>query len=187
MAHLHGIDEKTRTRRWTVAPSVSGLVVAVAALVSGCAVTEGEGVADPAPVVSATQGSTSPDITGASSPGAEPHDADASAAPGALTETMTLSASAVTAFCRPALDYETWIGELYPFLSQAAGAAYETVDPANVPCTSMTGESVVRDGDDPYTVGISVPTDAGEYTVYLHRTGADAPWAVEQITPASAG
>ena len=101
-------------------------------------------------------------------------------------EVADLASEAVTAFCRPFVEYDVWIAELYPFLSEVAGAAYETVDPVNVPCTTVTGAGVSRPGDDPYTVGVVVPTDAGEYLVYVHRVEADAPWAVEQITPVAA-
>ncbi|PPF18335.1 hypothetical protein C5B95_12085 [Rathayibacter sp. AY1A7] len=89
----------------------------------------------------------------------------------------------MTAFCRPSLNYDTWIAELYPFLSQQAAVAYEAVDPANVPCTTLTGAATVRDGDGAYTMRILVPTDAGDYSVYVHRTVETGPWAVEQITP----
>ena len=99
------------------------------------------------------------------------------------TDTIDLALNAVTAFCRPSLDYNTWIAELYPFLSQQAAVAYETVDPANVPCTTLTGAALVRDGDGAFTMRILVPTDAGEYSVYVHRTVETGPWAVEQITP----
>ncbi|WP_146078515.1 MULTISPECIES: hypothetical protein [unclassified Rathayibacter] len=100
-----------------------------------------------------------------------------------MSDTVAVATNAVAAFCRPSLEYEFWINELYPVLSQRAAIAYETVDPANVPCTSVTGEARVRDGDGAFTMRILVPTDAGEYSVYVHRTSESTPWAVEQITP----
>ncbi|MWV51592.1 hypothetical protein GRS96_20210 (plasmid) [Rathayibacter sp. VKM Ac-2803] len=114
---------------------------------------------------------------------AVPSDAEITEDASAEAETVSLATSAVTAFCRPTLDYDTWIAELYPFLSQQAAVAYETVDPANVPCTTLTSPASVRDGDGAFTMRILVPTDAGEYSVYVHRTVEAAPWAVEQITP----
>ena len=39
------------------------------------------------------------------------------------------------------------------------------------------------DGDGAFTMRILVPTDVGEYSVYVHRTSESTPWAVEQITP----
>ncbi|MDY0914591.1 hypothetical protein [Rathayibacter festucae] len=100
-----------------------------------------------------------------------------------MSTAVAIASEAVVAFCRPTLSYDTWISELYPFLSQRAAVAYETVDPANVPCTSLTGAATVRDGDGAFTMRILVPTDAGEYSVYVHRTSESTPWAVEQITP----
>ncbi|WP_181069243.1 MULTISPECIES: hypothetical protein [unclassified Rathayibacter] len=52
-----------------------------------------------------------------------------------------------------------------------------------MPCTSLAGAATVRDGDGAFTMRILVPTDAGEYSVYVHRTTESTPWAVEQITP----
>ncbi|PPF26295.1 MULTISPECIES: hypothetical protein [unclassified Rathayibacter] len=100
-----------------------------------------------------------------------------------MSDTVAVATNAVATFCRPALDYQTWINELYPVLSQQAAIAYETVDPANVPCTSVTDEARVRDGDGAHTMRVYVPTDAGEYSVYVHRPSETAPWAVDQITP----
>ncbi|WP_211315698.1 hypothetical protein [Rathayibacter caricis] len=117
-------------------------------------------------------------------PSTEASASDAEQAPELAVEmaTIGIAAKAATAFCRPSLDYDTWIAELYPFLSQHAAVAYETVDPTNVPCTTLTGDATVRDGDGAFTMRILVPTDAGEYSVYVHRTTESTPWAVEQIT-----
>ncbi|MCJ1685329.1 hypothetical protein [Rathayibacter sp. VKM Ac-2928] len=123
----------------------------------------------PAPIPSATE--------------TAPVDAEPAPALDVEADTLAIATAAVTAFCRPSLDYDTWIAELYPFLSQQAAVAYETVYPANVPCTTLTGAASVRDGDGAFTMRILVPTDAGEYSVYVHRTVETGPWAVEQITP----
>ncbi|QHC68846.1 hypothetical protein GSU68_19200 (plasmid) [Rathayibacter sp. VKM Ac-2759] len=136
----------------------------------------------------ATSASSTPAPTTTTTPSAAPtevapSDAEITADASAEAATVSLATSAVTAFCRPTLDYDTWTAELYPFLSQQAAVAYETVDPANVPCTTLTGAARVRDGDGAYTMRILVPTDAGEYSVYVHRTVETGPWAVEQITP----
>lgn len=125
-------------------------------------------------------------VTAAPAPASEaPAALDAETAPDASSagQTIEIATNAVTAFCRPTLDYDTWINELYPFLSQQSAVAYETVDPANVPCTAVTGDARVRDGDEAFTMRILVPTDAGEYSVYVHRPTETAAWAVEQITP----
>ncbi|ROQ52568.1 hypothetical protein EDF36_3728 [Rathayibacter sp. PhB152] len=113
----------------------------------------------------------------------QPVDAEPSPEPSPASRPVAIATEAAVAFCRPTIGYDTWISELYPFLSQRAAVAYETVDPANVPCTSLTGAATVRDGDGAFTMRILVPTDAGVYSVYVHRTTESTPWAVEQITP----
>jgi hypothetical protein len=98
-------------------------------------------------------------------------------------EATTLASKAVNAFCHPNSDRETWIEGLYPFLSQSAAAAYETVNPAKVPCSKVIGEARVRDDDGSFTVRAIVPADGGDYSVYVHRPHLTDQWLVEQITP----
>lgn len=112
-----------------------------------------------------------------------PQDVEATADPLAISSTVSRAVAAVTAFCNPALAHDVWIDDLLPYLSQAAAVAYETVDPSNVPCTAVTGEAGVRDGDASFTMRVLVPTDSGAYSVYMHRTAPTQPWLVEQIVP----
>jgi len=165
-----------------------GVSVSIAGLLSACSTP----AAPPAAETSQAQTPTvlaSPDDTEgspapvASATEAAPVDAEQAPALNVEADTLAIAMAAVTAFCRPSVDYDTWIAELYPFLSQQAAVAYETVDPANVPCTTLTGAALVRDGDGAFTMRILVPTDAGEYSVYVHRTVETGAWAVEQITP----
>ncbi|RFA17762.1 hypothetical protein [Subtercola boreus] len=103
------------------------------------------------------------------------------------TEAKVIAVGAVAAFCRPALDQQTWINALYPFLSQTAAVSYETVNPGRVPCTAVMGDARLRDTDGSYTTRVFVPTDAGEYSVLLNRSDVSDPWLVEQITPYTGG
>lgn len=138
---------------------------------------DADGAASAAPVPASAPPSASPP--------AVPRDEEAAVDVSAGTDTTALAVAAVTAFCQPTLTGQEWIGQLYPFLSQSAALAYESVDPGQVPCTAVTGDGRVRDGDEAFTIRILVPTDAGEYSVYVHRPTVDAGWAVEQITPMS--
>lgn len=163
---------------------LGAVVVVVGLALSGCSST------DPEPQSSASStssASATPSVVASAegTPDADsvPHDHDAEADPNAEADSTALATRAVTLFCRPSLDYDTWIAELYPVLSQAAAVAYETVDPANVPCTGVTGTAQIRDTDGAYTSRVLVPTDAGDYSVYVHRPLDTDPWAVEQITP----
>jgi hypothetical protein len=172
-------------------PGKAVVVVAFALATAGCT---SPGAASPSSVASSPTGAGSSAVAEQSPaapaptesiPSAEAaaSDAEPTPDPSVETDTIGLAMNAATAFCRPSLDYDTWIAELYPFLSQQAAVAYETVDPANVPCTSLTGAATVRDGDGAFTMRVLVPTDAGEYSVYVHRTTESTPWAVDQITP----
>lgn len=163
---------------------LGAVAVVVSLALAGCSSSEPEAQSSPAstPPASATP---SVQASAEETPDDEsvPHDHDAESDPKAEEDSTALAIRAVTLFCRPALDYNTWITELYPVLSQAAAVAYETVDPANVPCTGITGAAHIRDTDGAYTSRVLVPTDAGDYSVYVHRPLDTAPWAVEQITP----
>jgi hypothetical protein len=130
-----------------------------------------------APVPGAALGPQDPDPTVA------PQDGEAEIAVDAVIQTGVLAREVMGKFCRPSLDATTWISELYPHLTGAAGEAYATVDPANVPCTAVTGEPHLIDGDAAFTMLVGVPTDAGEYRLYVHRPETTDPWLVEQITP----
>lgn len=164
---------------------IAGAVALAMCGLTGCSLsTEPAPTSTSSPTAAPSSVATSAPATPSAAPTeAVPSDAEITEDASAEAETVSLATSAVTAFCRPTLDYDTWIAELYPFLSQQAAVAYETVDPANVPCTTLTSPASVRDGDGAFTMRILVPTDAGEYSVYVHRTVEAAPWAVEQITP----
>jgi hypothetical protein len=165
--------------------------VALALATAGCTSPDSAATSTPA---SSPSGATTfasgqlpphvnPPTESSPAPDAGPLDVEPTPEVTAESDTITIAVDAVTAFCRPVLDYERWIGELYPFLTQHAAVAYETVDPANVPCTAVADGARVRDGDGVYTVRVLVPTDAGEYSVFVHRSAQTAPWGVEQITP----
>lgn len=165
-----------------------GGVAALALLLTSCATPASTPTASTTtPAASVPTSSTLPSSVNGSTPAALPTegalDEEPAPVPGVENDALALATAAVTAFCRPTLDYDMWIGELYPFLTQEAAVAYETVDPANVPCTTLTGDARVRDGDGTFTIRVLVPTDAGDYSVYVHRTVETGPWAVEQITP----
>jgi hypothetical protein len=130
-----------------------------------------------APVPDVAMPSPDPD------PSVAPQDSDADIAPLAVIHSSVLARDVMGKFCRPTLDATTWVNDLYPSLTGAAGEAYATVDPANIPCTAVTGEPYLIDGDASFTMLVGVPTDGGEYRLYVHRAETTDPWLVEQITP----
>lgn len=163
--------------------AAAGVIVLV---LSGCSATAGNGRVEPSdsstpttPAASATTATPTP-VAGEE---IAPHDEAVPVDPTAAKASTAIAVDAVTRFCRPTLSYDAWIEDLYPLLSQQAAVAYETVDPAKVPCTTLVGQPSVRDGDGAYTMRVLVPTDAAEYLVYVHRVDTTLPWLVEQITP----
>lgn len=91
---------------------------------------------------------------------------------------------AMTDFARPGVDDKQWANDLARWLTPQATADYSAVDPANVPATRVTGPATLTvDEANGYGVMAAVPTDAGTYTLQLLRTGKDAPWKVNRLTP----
>lgn len=91
---------------------------------------------------------------------------------------------AMADFARPGVQDKQWANDLARWLTPQAMADYSAVDPANVPTTRVTGRATLAvDEANGYGVMASVPTDAGTYTVQLLRTGPQAPWKVNRLTP----
>jgi hypothetical protein len=91
---------------------------------------------------------------------------------------------AMTDFARPGVEEKQWANDVARWLTPQATADYSAVDPANVPATRVTGPATLTvDEANGYGVMAAVPTDAGTYTLQLHRTGQDAPWKVNRLTP----
>ena len=95
--------------------------------------------------------------------------------------------TAMAAFARPGLDYDTWWAELTPLLTQQAQQDYAYVDPANVLASAVTGPGALVDETSAYVANVEVPTDAGTYTLVLTRTDAAAPWLAGRFTPPTGG
>lgn len=105
-------------------------------------------------------------------------------------QAVAAATAAMTAFARPpqGSDPQAWWANLAPLLTPPAQATYASVDPAEVPPTRISGPAVLVEpepGDTAFLATVHVPTDAGRYALLLARTGHDAPWLAEQITPPS--
>ncbi|MDP9987382.1 hypothetical protein J2S98_002549 [Arthrobacter oryzae] len=91
---------------------------------------------------------------------------------------------AMTDFARPTVEDKQWANDLARWLTPQATADYSAVDPTNVPATRVTGPATLTvDDTNGYGVMAAVPTDAGTYTLQLLRTGPQAPWKVNRLTP----
>lgn len=90
---------------------------------------------------------------------------------------------AMRTFGRPDLSSSDWWAALSPLLTFQAQQDYQYVDPANIPAHSVVGGSAIVDESSTYAVTVTVPTDAGEYTVTLTRHDGASPWLAARFTP----
>lgn len=99
-------------------------------------------------------------------------------------DAVDISEKAMADFARPGVEEKQWANDLARWLATQATADYSAVDPANVPATRLTGPATLTvDEANGYGVMAAVPTDAGTYTLQLLRTGREAPWKVNRLTP----
>jgi hypothetical protein len=99
---------------------------------------------------------------------------------------VEVAEKAMVDFARPAVEERQWANDLARWLTPQATANYSAVDPANIPAGRVTGPATLSvDEANGYGVTAAVPTNAGTYTVQLLRTGKDAPWKVNRLTPPS--
>ncbi|MFK0042256.1 hypothetical protein ACIQTW_20670 [Paenarthrobacter sp. NPDC090517] len=99
-------------------------------------------------------------------------------------QAVDVAQKAMTDFARPKLEEQQWANDLARWLTPQATADYSAVDPANIPANRVTGPAKLTvDEANGYGVTAAVPTDAGIYTLQLLRTGKDAPWKVNRLTP----
>lgn len=93
------------------------------------------------------------------------------------------AADALRAYSDRDLDYTAWFAQLEPYLHPTAVDAYSTVDPANIPAFTITGDAVTTStSTDTYAV-VYVPTSVGDYTVELRRDSTGASWGVTRLQP----
>ncbi|WP_164206906.1 hypothetical protein [[Micrococcus luteus] ATCC 49442] len=100
-------------------------------------------------------------------------------------QAVDVAEKAMADFARPAVEERQWANDLARWLTPQATADYSAVvDPANIPASRVTGPAALAvDEANGYGVMAEVPTDAGTYTVQLLRTGKEAAWKVNRLTP----
>ncbi|WP_139006279.1 hypothetical protein [Arthrobacter crystallopoietes] len=97
---------------------------------------------------------------------------------------VEVAEKAMADFARPGVEEKQWANDLARWLTPQATADYSAVDPANVPANRVTGPATLSvDETNGYGVTATVPTNAGTYTLQLLRTGSQAPWKVNRLTP----
>jgi hypothetical protein len=99
-------------------------------------------------------------------------------------QAVDVAQKAMADFARPTVADQQWANDLARWLTPQATADYSAVDPANIPASRVTGPAKLTvDESNGYGVTAAVPTNAGTYTLQLLRTGKDAPWKVNRLTP----
>lgn len=171
--------------------AIGGVAVVAALVLAGCAGQNEE--APPAPPSSTPTTPVTPDLDQFTPPpsGVIDEDTGETVEPkpvptwdDASREAVVDAAeTAMRAFARPDLDYDTWWAELEPLLTPQAAVDYAYVDPANIPVREVTGQGTIIDDTSAYVATVEVPTDAGPYHVLLIRQDAAAPWLVSRISP----
>lgn len=114
-------------------------------------------------------------------------DATTQPAPAASDQAQQSAVSAaekiVRTYAQPKLSPDAWAQQMTPLLSQSGAIAYEGQDPTTIPATKVTGAGKVLPGATNVALNVLVPTDAGDYTVALSRSGDSAPWLANEIRP----
>lgn len=171
----------------------AGVATVVALVLTGCAAGHsGEGTTSSAS--STPSSSTTPLDLGQFTPapsGAVDEDTGETVSPQAVPtwddasrQAATRAAvTAMTAFARPDVTFDTWWAQLSPLLTQQAQQDYSYVDPANVAAHAVTGAAKLVDESSAYVASVQVPTDVGTYTLVLTRADAGAPWLTSRFTP----
>ncbi|WP_077490917.1 hypothetical protein [Sinomonas mesophila] len=100
---------------------------------------------------------------------------------------LDTAAKAMTLFARPGVEQRQWITDLAPLLAEEYATEAQYINPARVPVTAVTGDPVLtREAGNPMTATATFATNAGKWTVLIHRTGQADPWRVVSIAPKSA-
>jgi hypothetical protein len=105
---------------------------------------------------------------------------------GAEAKVKDTAAKAMELFGRPSVEEKTWFKDLEPMLATEYKENARYIDPARVPFSTVTdGPAISREAQNPMTVTASFDTNAGPWTMMLHRIGQDDPWLVTSIRPVS--
>ena len=106
---------------------------------------------------------------------------------GAEQTVKDTAGKAMALFGRPTVEEKTWFRDLEPMLAAEYKEDARYIDPAQVPFSTVTdGPAISREAQNPMTVTATFDTDAGPWTMMLHRIGQDDPWLVTSISPESA-
>ena len=87
------------------------------------------------------------------------------------------------AFARPDLSEAAWWARLGPLLTTSGQEAAWGTDPALIPVREVTGPAVVLPGAEKDARTVDVPTDIGDYTLFLLWDRPTSRWLVATYQP----
>jgi hypothetical protein len=87
------------------------------------------------------------------------------------------------AFARPDAAKEDWDAKLAPLMTDDAWEDYSYTDPARVPVSQVGAVSIGQIYTDGRLIDCVAASEAGDYTVTLHRDTQDANWLITGFTP----
>lgn len=141
---------------------VLGVIVGAIPLLTGC-VSEPE---TPAPTSSQAPATDAPQIDSS-----EHHDKE-----------VELADAAMRAFVAHDRGYDEWWADVSQYLGADAKEAYAYTDPANVPASEVTAQSLLSNVQ-PQVLTVLVPTDIGSYSVELVQEESGGPWVIYRLRP----
>ena len=102
----------------------------------------------------------------------------------ARSAAATLAATAfMRAFARPDLTEEAWWARVAPLLTESGRHAALGTDPARIPVTEVTGTAEVLPGAETGARTVRVPTDIGDYLLFLLYEPGSGRWLVQTYQP----
>lgn len=87
------------------------------------------------------------------------------------------------AFARPDLSKAAWWARIGPLLTPEGQQAVYGVDPARIPVKTVTGPAKVLPNAEKDARIVTVPTDIGDYTLFLAWDKATSRWLVRTAQP----
>ncbi|MEO9220728.1 MAG: hypothetical protein ABI251_02935 [Mycobacteriaceae bacterium] len=99
------------------------------------------------------------------------------------TAAAATAATFMRAAARPELTRTAWHAGVAPLLTASAREAARTVDPATIAAHKVTGPATVLPGAEKDARTVTVPTDAGAYTLFLRWDQPAGRWLVQTYQP----
>lgn len=166
----------------TMPTRTTRLILAAAAMLalSGCGSTSSSpaptGTSSPTPAVSSAAAAASPSASGGPA---------SSAPPVSSADPVVAGRATFELWARPQVAYGQWWRDLAPRLSPAGKQAYQYTDPSQIPTLRITG-ALTKAAKAPDLPGLSamvyVPTDRGQFALFLTRTTSTSPWLLLRIS-----